>query len=454
MIRILTAPLLSSAFVLAYVTPAAAQEVVQDHEVVQTPEHDPLAGMDADGRIERPPMPSDLKNPGRWRYTPPGRIPPGNPLERFFISSFLSPILFRDEDIGFGGGIALTDIDFRNKDYQEFANILLTYSEEGQQRYAIGWRRWLNHRKLSNGGIIREERSSLFGRAGYSKTLTRRFFGFGSRTEEEDETSYTEELSEFAVSAQVSLPDPGDDVIGYAGLIFESHGLSGGRISNVPSTEQVFADTVEAGDELDQMWLEAAIAYDSRDSISQPYSGWRTGLSTQTALLQTGGDVGGVVALDAQVVVPVPPLLHSGGDGTEENPPTDVLAVGAFVADTWGDLPFYRLPNLGGSNTLRGFIDNRFTDRAAWHASVEWRLALVPRGIAFTKGFRFERIGLALFHDMGTVASGIDDLSDGRVHTSSGLGLRFAFAREALFRLDYGFSDEGTNLVIRFGNAF
>jgi hypothetical protein len=125
-----------------------------------------------------------VPHPERWRYTPEARIKPGSILERFLVSSFVSPILFREKDIGFGGGLALTDVDFGDNRYREFANILLTYSEEGQQAYRINWSRWLNHRELAGGGVLREERGRVFGRLGYEKTLTRRFFGLGSRTRE------------------------------------------------------------------------------------------------------------------------------------------------------------------------------------------------------------------------------------------------------------------------------
>jgi hypothetical protein len=147
--------------------------------------------MDPDGRIPRPELPPDTPHAERWRYTPEARMKPGSILERFLISSFVSPILFREKDIGFGGGLALTDVDFRDQRYREFANILATYSEEGQQAFRINWSRWLNHRELPEGGVLREERGRLFARAGYEKTLTRRFFGFGSRTRKDAETSYT-----------------------------------------------------------------------------------------------------------------------------------------------------------------------------------------------------------------------------------------------------------------------
>ena len=420
----------------------------------QPGQYDPGAGMDEDGRIERPDLPADLTNPERWRYTPPGRIAPGNVFDRFMVSSFISPIVFREQDVGTGGGFALTDIDFRNQNYREFANLLLTYTSEGQQAYRINWRRWLRHRQLENGGIVREERSSLFGLLEYSKTLTRRFYGTGSRTTEADETSYTEELSQVGFGGRVSIPEPGDNVLARAFLRLQHHGLSGGRVSAVPSTEQDFPAEVAAGDGDDQLWVDLEFAFDSRDSLHQPYRGSRLGVLAQTAALQTGGDFGGMVTVDARTVIPLPALFHRGGRGREENPPTDILAIAGFITDSQGDLPFYSLPTLGGTHTLRGYIQNRFTDRAAAHGTIEYRFGVVPRGFAITRAIRIERLNLGLFYDFGTVADGLGELADGRFLDSYGLGLRFSFSREASFRLDYGISDEDKNLTISFGNAF
>lgn len=416
---------------------------------------DPNAGIAADGSIDRPPQVQEQPNPERWRHIPPGRIAPGNVLERFLVSSFLSPIIFREEDIGFGGGVALTDIDFRQQRYREFANVLMTYSEEGQQAYRINWSRWLHYQELPDGGVLREERGRLFGRLGYEKTLTRRFFGFGSRTAETDETSYTEELTAIGLGIRDSLPDPGSDWLYRTDLQFEHHGLSYGRVIGVPNTGDVTAwqDDVAFGDGRSQVWLNTSLAHDSRDSLHQPYSGHRIGVFANFAV-QDEGDLGGTFGIEAQQVFTMPPLLHRGGRMGEENPPTDCLAVGGFVIDSFGELPFYSLPSLGGSQSLRSYVENRFTGEAACHASAEYRIGLIPRGYKFTDAVRIERIGLAAFTDVGTVAEGLAGLDDGRWHHSYGAGLRIAFSREANFRLDWAFGDEGPNFTIAFGNSF
>lgn len=413
-----------------------------------------LQGIDADGRIPKVELPADIPNPERWRYVPPGRIVDGNVFERFLISSFVVPVLFFEEDIGAGAGLSITDIDFRSQRRREFGGIFFSYTTEGQQRYSLVWQRWLHHRELEGGGIIHEERSFLRGSIGYERTLTRRFFGLGSRTEESDETSYTDERTSLSVRLRQSVPEPGSDWVFSIGATIQHRNLSRGRVSSAPSTELVFPELVQAADSHDSLSLAASLSFDTRDSQHNPYRGWAVGGRTIAYPAQSGGDVGAIMSLFATAVTPVPPLLHDGGDPDEENPPTDTLAVAVTTDATAGNLPFWALPSLGGPNRLRGFIANRFTDRAAWHAVAEHRFWVVPRGFRLSERIRIERLGLALFGEVGTVADSFGDLWDARIQTSYGFGLRMTLERLALFRADFGFSGEGLNLTFRYGLSF
>jgi hypothetical protein len=432
--------------------PAAAQRVDRDREL--RPPYDPSLGMDENGRIPKVRLPEDVPNPERWRYIPEGRIMPGNIFERFLVSSFVSPQIFFNKDVGLGGGIAITDIDFREQRRREFLGAFFTYTTEGQERYRLVWRRWLYHREIPEGGVAVEERSFLAGAGGYQRTLTRRFFGLGPDTKESAESSYTDEVTDLGLQADLALPGPGSDWIGTLGLRGEHHNLARGHVSGVPSTDDAFPAEFAPADGETQMFVSAGLRYDTRDSQHQPYRGWRVGVLVDAAPYQSNGDLGAVFTGYANVVFPVPPLFHSGGDANEENPPTDTVALGVQVDTTVGDLPFYALPSLGGANTLRGYIANRFTDNSAWHAVAEYRFWVIPRGFRLTRTIRIERVGLALFGEVGTVAPSLGDLPTAKIHTSYGVGLRFALERLAVFRTDVGFSDEGMNLTISFGLSF
>ncbi len=416
--------------------------------------YDPSAGIDDDGRIPKIEYPADIKNPERWRYIPEGRIKPGNVFERFLVSSFIMPFFFHEEDVGTGGGIAVTDIDFREKRRSEFAGIFLSYTTEGQQRYTMVWQKWLDYRDNGPNGVFLEERSYIRAFGGYEKTLTRRFYGFGPDTDADDETSYTHEISSTYVQINRSVPGPGDDVVYRVELEGAHHTLGPGHVSGAPATADAFPDEFEKGDDYDILWVKGALRYDTRDSRHSPYKGWMVEGAVESAPLQSNDDSAAIFSLEGNGVIAVPGLFHNGGEGNEENPPTDVLAVGAFVQYTGGELPYWALPSLGGKDTLRGYIRNRFTGRAAWHASAEYRYWVIPRGFGITDEVRIERLGGALFYDIGTVADDLDGLGDARIHDSYGLSFRFTLDRTALFRADIGFSDEGTNFTFAYGLSF
>jgi hypothetical protein len=438
-----------------------ASPVQADPEAPEGPptiekEFDPLEGIDPDGRIPAIAKPDDLPNPEHWRYIPEGRIKPGNVFQRFMVSSIIAPFIFYDEDVGMGFGGAIFDIDFRGQRRQEFAGAFLSYTTEGQQNYIFLWRRWLHHLEVPSGGVLQEERSFVRAAGGYSRTLTRRFFGLGPSTNEDEETSYRDEFVFLELGGEHALPDPGDDLVVSFGLRGESHSLGPGHVSDDPHTKEVFPELFDDADDARLGALVAGVRWDTRDSQMNPYRGWSIGADVDAPLLQDGWDVGAIFGLGGSKIFGLPPLFHDGGDAKEEHPPTDVLAFGLRGQQMVGDLPFFALPTLGGSEQHRGFIGGRWRDRASWVSSLEYRFWVLPRGfpIPFTKAIRVERVGAALFYDVGAVGNDVGELFHSRVRHSYGVGLRISLERAAPFRVDVGFSEDGVNVAARFGLSF
>jgi hypothetical protein len=434
--------------------PTASATVAPEREPGEP--FDPLNGVDPSGRIPRAELPADLPNPDRWRYIPEGRLKPGNFLERFLVSSFVAPFVFRDSDVGTGGGLSFTDIDFREQRRQEFAGVFLSYTTKGQQSYSALWQRWLHHRELSEGGVLQEERSRVRVYGGYSKSLTRRFFGFGAGSDEDDESSYTDEVFELKGALEYALPDPGGNWVVTLGASGELHRLGGGEVHGEPDTKQAYPRTFDAARDADLGWAEAGLRWDTRDSQILPYTGWMVAAFGKSALVQTDGDVGLLYGLEVQRLIPLPGLLHAGGDADEEHPPTDSLALDVSLSGSAGNLPFFALPSLGGAYTHRGYITGRFRDDASWYGVAEYRFWVLPRGfrIPFSRTLRVERVGLAPFYEIGSVAGDVPRLFEARVRHSYGIGLRATLERLAPFRVDVGFSEEGAEVTARFGLSF
>jgi len=104
-------------------------------------------------------------------------------------------------------------------------------------------------------------------------------------------------------------------------------------------------------------------------------------------------------------------------------------------------VPFYLLPTLGGSYSLRGFRSFRFRDRSLLLLQSEYRWRVND----FVHG--------AVFYETGAVGPQLSDL--GGLRRDYGVGLRAGSRNGVAFRADVALgSGEGTRILIRFDNAF
>ncbi len=104
-------------------------------------------------------------------------------------------------------------------------------------------------------------------------------------------------------------------------------------------------------------------------------------------------------------------------------------------------VPFYLLPSVGGSRSLRGYSDYRFADRNAVLLNAEYR-------------WRVHRmVDTAVFYDAGQVAPRLGDLDFTRLKTSYGVGVRIISRTSTFLRVDVGHSHEGTRLFLSLGEV-
>jgi hemolysin activation/secretion protein len=71
--------------------------------------------------------------------------------------------------------------------------------------------------------------------------------------------------------------------------------------------------------------------------------------------------------------------------------------------------------------------------------------------------YRFEAfsgLDIALFADAGQVAARTQDLRLRDMKTSAGFGFRFNTAKSVFYRIDIGFSEDGAQVSMKFGNVF
>ena len=105
-------------------------------------------------------------------------------------------------------------------------------------------------------------------------------------------------------------------------------------------------------------------------------------------------------------------------------------------------VPFYMQPVLGGSDDLRGFRQWRFYDDNLIVATAEYRWEA------------FSGLDMALFFDAGKVTPKRSEINFQDLEGSAGFGFRFNAANSVFIRIDVGFSHEGPQIWLKFGNVF
>ena len=101
-------------------------------------------------------------------------------------------------------------------------------------------------------------------------------------------------------------------------------------------------------------------------------------------------------------------------------------------------VPFFLLPDLGGSGELRGYSAYRFRDR---------------HSIIFTGEYRWyvqEFVDMAVFYDAGKVARRRGDLDFSDLKSNVGIGIRFHGPQTTLVRIEVARGNEGLRFIFGF----
>jgi surface antigen Omp85-like protein len=105
-------------------------------------------------------------------------------------------------------------------------------------------------------------------------------------------------------------------------------------------------------------------------------------------------------------------------------------------------IPFFMLPTLGGSSTLRGYTSLRFRDRNSLLLQAEWRIM----------ASRF--LDSAVFYDAGKVTARRSDLNLEKLKHDYGFGLRFHGPISTPLRVELANGSEGLILVVATSAVF
>jgi outer membrane protein assembly factor BamA len=198
------------------------------------------------------------------------------------------------------------------------------------------------------------------------------------------------------------------------------------------------------------------LVWTTRDDVIRPTHGWRLILkaSHTDRAMQSDFEFTRLVG-DVSYLFPLFGGAHVFG----------VRLNGGLVFGPHTDIPFWELEELGGDDTLRGFLPRRFygTSRLLLNAEYRFRLAefdffhlwrVRVDGVAFGDAGRVF-IGNAELHRDFHLGQDLVSRNSDDFRYSYGGGLRFQLAEALVARVDVGFSEEETGLVyLEFGHTF
>ena len=259
------------------------------------------------------------------------------------------------------------------------------------------------------------------------------YFGIGPDTVEADGTDYRLKNTDYLTFATMKPRSwlTFGARLGYSQPI----SIEPPRAANLASTQDVFTAATAPGltDRPGFLHSDLSVDVDTRHHPSRPTNG---GDYRVTFSKFSDRDFGQYsfrrVEAEASRFIPI---LHENW----------VIALRARVASSdtsdGNVVPFYLLPTLGGSRSLRGYDDYRFRDRNLLLLNAEYRWRV------------FGALDGALFYDAGKVAPRFGDLDLTDLRSSYGLGFRFHSNNTIVFRVDVGRSAEGTRLLVSITDA-
>jgi outer membrane protein assembly factor BamA len=261
----------------------------------------------------------------------------------------------------------------------------------------------------------------------YERSPRMEYYGLGENSRKEDRTGYL--LNTASVDARAGYRftralNAGID-LGYGAA--HTGPVSGG---DLPSIETKFNATTAPGlfDDTTFFRWGAFAGFDTRDLSRGPRSGGFYGIEFNRYLDMDAGTYSHRrLDLEGQQFFPY-----------FNQQRVVALFVKATFAYTGRDdrvVPFYLLPQLGGSFELRGFNNYRFSDSNAFMAAVEHRW------------YVFSGLEMALFLDAGKTVPEKGRVNFYELNYSGGIGLRARVRGAVVLRMDVARSREGTRWI-------
>lgn len=175
--------------------------------------------------------------------------------------------------------------------------------------------------------------------------------------------------------------------------------------------------------------IELSLTRDSRDELSWPTRGT---FLDNTLTIGQSSDAGAYYIASKSAAV------------YWQSPWRVIFALGGQVQQASADTPFTYMPTLNGSQWMRGVIDGQYRHQSTITSQLEARIPLT------------RRFASSVFVHAGQVGETPAEWSDTDPKTGFGTGLRYSISdeRRLNIRVDLGWVDGRSGVVVSFGEAF
>jgi outer membrane protein assembly factor BamA len=278
-------------------------------------------------------------------------------------------------------------------------------------------------------------RLSIEGALQWTDFTEQDFFGLGADSRLDDRTSFRIVSTDMSGTIRFR-PSNGLSIGHRTGVVRPE--VRSGLDSRFPSTEDLFTDETAPGLNAPSRlgYSSLFVEMDNRDRPRNTRSGGY--YRVELGMYRDGTNHGfnfNRLDVEASHVFPI--------FDAKRNIAVRVLLSEVDPADAGDRVPFFLMPTIGGSTTLRGFRDLRFRDATSALFNAEYRWEALSG------------IDLALFYDVGDVAPEWDRLGVNGLKTSYGFGVRAHTDNRVFLRIDVGAGgSEGVRLFIKLGPSF
>ncbi len=261
----------------------------------------------------------------------------------------------------------------------------------------------------------------LSGSIGFSKAPSS-FYGIGNNVTDETEEEYNHTLLEVKSSFMTEVRDNlyiGPELVFYSDTLEEKE-------------KMLAAGAVEGSEGITQLGAGVVITVDTTDSFSYPHSGILYKINWNIFNQKAGSEYS-----YNHFLIDLRNYFHIAGE--------HVIGINAVYDITEGDVPFQMLPQLGGANIMRGFLQEKYKDKHYAALQSEYRFPIAGP------------FGGVVFAGAGNIAPGINKFDFNELKTSAGCGMRFNLNKKQRMnlRFDLAFnSDNETQFYMSLMEAF